>query len=161
MERAVFKMPVIFVDDITVSKQFYQNLFNLTIEHDFGENIVFKDAFSLWQQQRAENIIFSASRSSHPDTDKTVELYFETEDIQELWHQINENNIEVIHGLKAEAWGQRTCRMYDPDGYIVEIAEPMTAVVQRLAATGMKPAAIAQKTQMNENAVQRILSAQQ
>ena len=161
MAQAVFKMPVIFVDDVTVSKQFYQNLFKLTIEHDFGENIVFKDGFSLWQRQHAVNIIFSASHSSHPDTDKTVELYFETEDIQELWHHIKESGIEVIHGLKAEAWGQRTCRMYDPDGYIIEVAEPMAAVVQRLAATGMRSAAIARKTQLSENAVQQILSAQQ
>lgn len=161
MARAVFKMPVLFVDDITVSKQFYQNLFNLTIEHDFGENIVFKDGFSLWQWKRAEHIIFSASRHSPASTDKTVELYFETEDIQELWQHIKESGIEVIHGLKAEAWGQRTCRIYDPDGYIVEIAEPMDAVVQRLAATGMQSAAIARKTQLSENAVQRILSAQQ
>ncbi|MGC9308149.1 MAG: VOC family protein [Thermoplasmatota archaeon] len=161
MAQAVFKMPVIFVDDIAVSKQFYQNLFELTIEHDFGENIVFKDGFSLWQRQRAEHIIFGAPRGLPPDAGRQVELYFETEDIEDLWQHIQENDVEVIHGLKAEAWGQRTCRMYDPDGYIIEVAEPMAAVVQLLAATGMRPAAIARKTQLSENAVQQILSAQQ
>ena len=161
MVQAVFKMPVIFVDNITISKKFYQHLFNLEVEYDFGENIVFTDAFTLWQRQRSEDIIFGASRNLHPDAAKTMELYFETEDIEGLWRYIKKSNIEVIHELKTESWGQRTCRMYDPDGYIIEVAEPMTAAVRRLAATGMRLAAIARKTQLSENAVQQILSAQQ
>ena len=36
-----FSMPVIMVDDIRRSKSFYQDLFDLEIEEDFGEYISF------------------------------------------------------------------------------------------------------------------------
>lgn len=92
--------------------------------------------------------------------DKSVELYFEV-DIERMWRHLQRSDIEVIRGPKSEAWGQRTCRVYDPDRYIVEIAEPMDAVVRRLASTDIQAAAIARKTQLNEEAVAEMLSAQQ
>lgn len=161
MIQVAYKMPVLFVDDIETSKRFYRNLLGLDVMHDFGENIVFRDAVSLWQRQRAETIIHGAPRKQPSDTDKPVELYFETDDITALWQQLQRSDVDVIHGLKEEPWGQRTCRIYDPDRYILEIAEPMEAVVRRLASADMNTAAIARKTQLDEDAVARILRAQQ
>lgn len=161
MTLAAFKMPVICVDDIQTSKQFYQYLLSLDVEHDFGENIVFRDAFSLWQHRRTDLIIFGAPRNPPSDIDKTVELYFETDDIGALWQHLQQSGIEVIHAPREEAWGQRTLRFYDPDRYIVEIAEPMDAVVRRLVSTGMNHEAIARKTKLGHDVVAGILAAQQ
>ncbi len=161
MARATYMMPVLFVDDIGTAKQFYQSLFDLDIEHDFGENIVFKNAFSLWQRKRAITVIHGTTRKQAPATDKPVELYFETTDIQELWRHIQRHDVDVIHEPREEPWGQRTLRIHDPDGYIIEIAEPMNAVVTRLAAAGMQSADIARKTQMSKSTIGQILTAQQ
>jgi predicted enzyme related to lactoylglutathione lyase len=154
-------MPVLFVDDIKTATEFYQDLFELDIEHDFGENIVFKNAFSLWQQERAITIIHGTPRKQAPAMDKPVELYFETPNIEELWRQVQRHDVDVIHEPREEPWGQRTCRIHDPDGYIIEIAEPMNAVVTRLAAAGMQPADIARKTQMSKSTIEQILTGQQ
>jgi predicted enzyme related to lactoylglutathione lyase len=117
MECIKFVMPVIFVDNIAVSKEFYQYVFSLEIENDFGENVVFANSFSIWQKKRAEEIIFGSKRES-PMSEmrvKNVELYFETGKIEEIWKKIKTKSIKVIHGPKEEVWGQRTLRFYDPD----------------------------------------------
>ena len=46
MNKTRFSMPVIFVNSIETSKKFYQDIFALEIEQDFGENIVFKNSIS-------------------------------------------------------------------------------------------------------------------
>lgn len=107
MTKINFSMPVIFVDDIKVSKDFYQNIFSLEVEIDFGENIVFKDAFSIWQKNRAEKIIFenkiiTGKREGHND----VELYFESINIESIWEKIRSSKVEIIHPIKEESWGQ-------------------------------------------------------
>jgi len=58
MSKIQFMMQVIFVEDVKRSREFYQNIFSLEVEMDFGENIVFKEAFSIWQRDRAMRIIF-------------------------------------------------------------------------------------------------------
>lgn len=143
-------MPVLLVNDIDTSKQFYQDIFSLEIENDFGENIVFRDSFSIWERTRAEEIIFRGSQviESNPEDIKNVELYFETNNIETIWNMIKAKDIEVIHGLQEEPWGQRTLRILDPDNYIIEIAEPLDQVVLRFIKAGLTDSEVAKKTQM-------------
>jgi predicted enzyme related to lactoylglutathione lyase len=152
-----YSMPVLFVKDIEISKTFYQELFALKIENDFGENIVFKDGFSLWQKKRAEDIIFNSDQRVNPHERKNVELYFETQDIEQIWIKIKKKAIDFIHGLREEPWGQRNLRFYDPDKYIIEIAEPMEEVVLRLSKAGKTEEEISNRTQMPLEAVIKIL----
>lgn len=124
MIKTTFSMPVIFVNNIATSKKFYQDIFSLEIEHDFGENVVFKNSISLWQKKRAEEIIYgSVKQSRFNGSIKAVELYFETEDIEAIFDLLKEKRIEMIHGLKEEIWGQRTLRVYDPDKFIRPVAK--------------------------------------
>ncbi len=153
-------MTVIFVKNIEVSKQFYQQLFGLNIKHDFGENVIFNDAFSLWQKKRAHQIIFEKEPDQVEKINmKNTELYFETDDLESIWTKIKQQDtIKIIHGIKEEQWGQRTIRIYDPDRFIIEIAEPMETVVRRLAQTEASMDNISQKTQLPITAVQQILN---
>ncbi|MBD3227875.1 MAG: hypothetical protein GF329_06775 [Candidatus Lokiarchaeota archaeon] len=88
---------------------------------------------------------------------QNVELYFETNEIEELSELINEKDIEIIHGLKEENWGQRTIRIYDPDKFIIEIAEPMSNVIIRYYKSGKSLEKISKKTQMPLNTIKTIL----
>ncbi|NHI95036.1 MAG: glyoxalase/bleomycin resistance/dioxygenase family protein [Candidatus Lokiarchaeota archaeon] len=148
MTLVKFSMPVIFVKDISVSKQFYQDVLALEIENDFGENIIFKNAFSIWQEKRAEEIIFGSFKNEIVKEKKNLELYFESSDIETINKRIKAKNIEIIHDLKEEPWGQRTLRFYDPDKFIIEIAEPLDAVIIRLHKMKVPIKEIAKKTQM-------------
>lgn len=152
-------MPVIFVKDIYISKTFYQKLFSLEVEMDFGENIVFKNAFSIWQRARAEKIIFQKDTVYETKGDRNnFELYFETEDIELIWKKVLSIGVEIVHPIKEEQWGQRVFRIYDPDRFIIEIAEPMSRVVKRFNQLGLSEEEISIKTQMGLDLVKNIIS---
>jgi catechol 2,3-dioxygenase-like lactoylglutathione lyase family enzyme len=55
--------------------------------------------------------------------------------------------------------GQRVFRVYDPDGHIVELGEPMPVVILRFVSQGMSAEAIAQRTSMPVPIVQQIIQA--
>jgi len=161
MTKINFSMPVIFVDDIKISKDYYQNILSLEVEMDFGENIVFKNAFSIWQKNRAENLIFggkiiSEKREGH----NNVELYFETIDIESVWEKILSSKVKIIHPIKEESWGQRVFRVYDPDKFIIEVAEPMDQVIKRFYRLGLSDENISIKTQMPLEVVKKSISEQ-
>lgn len=152
-------MPVIFVEDIEVSREFYQNIFSLEVEADFGENVVFKKAFSIWQKNRAKKIIFGNKIiSERKETINNIELYFETINIESIWEKISSSKLEIIHPLKEELWGQKVFRFYDPDKFIIEVAEPMSEVIKRFHRLGMSKNDISVKTQMPLKAVKKIIS---
>ena len=152
-----FQMPVLLVKDISISKKFYQEIFSLEIENDFGANIVFKNAFSIWEVNRAEEIIFKSQRIPDLNDKKYLELYFESNKIEEISKIIQEKSIEIIHGLKEEPWGQKTIRFFDPDNFIIEIAEPIERVVSRLSNSGLSHEEISIKTQLPLENVKEIL----
>jgi catechol 2,3-dioxygenase-like lactoylglutathione lyase family enzyme len=156
-----YEMTVLFVSDVSISKDFYQNVFSLEVEHDFGENIVFKDAFSIWQRKRVEEIVFGSNQKIDNNGIKNVELYFETAEIDKIWEKIKAKEIEIIHGLKEEPWGQRTLRFFDPDHYIIEVAEPLRNVVLRLVKEGLPDSKIAEKTQIPPETVKKIRNSEQ
>lgn len=159
MDKIKFLMPVIFVEDIKVSKDFYQNIFSLEVEMDFGENIIFRDAFSIWQKNRAEKIIYQENIDSEKKLGpNNVELYFETVNIESIWLKIISSKVEIIHSIKEESWGQRVFRFYDPDKFIIEVAEPMSEVIKRFHKRGLLEENISKKTQMPLEAVKKCLS---
>lgn len=159
MDKIKFLMPVIFVEDIKVSKDFYQNIFSLEVEMDFGENIIFRDAFSIWQKNHAEKIIYQENIDSEKKLGpNNVELYFETVNIESIWLKIISSKVEIIHSIKEESWGQRVFRFYDPDKFIIEVAEPMSEVIKRFHQRGLLEENISKKTQMPLEAVKKCLS---
>ena len=159
MSKIQFMMPVIFVEDVKRSREFYQNIFSLEVEMDFGENIVFKDAFSIWQRSRAMSIIFdNINLDEKINNYRDIELYFETLDIESVWEKVRSSNLEIIHPIKEESWGQRVFRLYDPDKHIIEVAEPMSEVVIRFHKAGLSEENISIKTQMPKEIIRKIIS---
>ncbi len=158
MPKIQFMMPVIFVEDVKRSREFYQNIFSLEVEMDFEENIVFKEAFSIWQRNRAMCIIFDNKNLNEKINNyKDVELYFETSDIESVWDKVRSSNLEIIHPIKEESWGQTVFRLYDPDKHIIEVAEPMSEVVIRFHKSRLSEETISIKTQMPIEIVRKII----
>ncbi len=145
---ARFVMPVLFVADIEVSKQFYKDVFGLSIEHDFGANVVFADAFSLWQRDSAFGIIHDSKPGPAPHG-KEIELYFETGDLETRAAALRGiKEVTLVHDIVEQPWGQRAFRFQDPDGFIIEVAETMDSVVLRLLRAGMGGEEVHKKTMM-------------
>ena len=61
------------------------------------------------------------------------------------------------HGIMEQPWGQRVMRFYDPDDYIIEVGEPLDAVVKRMAQQGLTEEEIAERSSIPLEFVQMML----
>ncbi len=152
-----FQSSVIFVKDIKASRQFYEGLLGQKVLMDHGPNVGFEGGFAIWQADHARQTIFGrspgeASRLGH----ENCELYFETNDLDALLTRVSNAGVQFVHPLREQPWGQRVFRLYDPDGHIVEVGEPMPVVISRFLAQGMTVEQIAQHTSMPTEIVQAI-----
>jgi predicted enzyme related to lactoylglutathione lyase len=146
---------VLLVSDIERSKRFYQDLFGQEIAMDVGLNVGFTSGLALWQRDYALTVIHGKAVESRMGND--VEIYFETEEIDEVWEMIRARDIAIVHEIREQPWCQRVFRVYDPDQFVVEVAEPMDAVVRRLQKADHSEAEIVQKTMMPAAIVRAIL----
>ena len=96
------------------------------------------EALDLIFQEKAQEIKVGTSNS---------EIYFETEDLDDLYKRLAEEG-RVIHSIRTHPWGQRAFRVYDPDDHIIEFAESMESVVLRLHNEGFSLEEIANKSMM-------------
>ncbi len=127
--------PVLFVKDAGVSTKFYTDLLGCTVVMDNGgANITFKEGFTVWQVWEGnvisqtigvENITNSSSASR-------FELCFETDELDNVYKALKDNNVRFLHELNTELWGQRTIRFYDPDGHLIEVGEEMPIFLKRI-----------------------------
>lgn len=158
---AKFLSAVIFVRDIQVSRAFYENLLGQKVAMDHGVNVGYEAGFALWQKVHAHEIIFGgkAERETGPLGRRNFELYFETEELERALEQVTQAGVEFVHPLFEQPWGQRVFRIYDPDGHIVELGEPMSAPVARLLAAGLSLEQIAQQTAMPVEIIRQMAEA--
>ena len=143
-----YEASVIFVKDMVVSRAFYEGLLGRTVMADHGENILYVGGLSLWQAEHASSIIFGRRGIRKKWGHDNLELYFESDDISSEFERLQAAGVQLIHEVHEEPWGQRTFRCWDPDGHIVEVAEPMPAVIKRLFDQGYKPEDIVKRTSM-------------
>ncbi|MBN1288548.1 MAG: VOC family protein [Actinobacteria bacterium] len=154
----VFVAAVVFVNNISTSREFYENILGMRVEMDNGPNILYEGGLSLWQEDRALSIIYGTDTGKDmPLGRNNIELYFESGELEAVKAQLEKRGIGFIQDIHDEPWGQRSLRFTDPDGHIVEIAEPMPATVKRLAEEGMPVREIADKTSMPRETVLKML----
>ena len=121
-----FINPVVFVKDIERSKQFYQNIIGLDILSDAGMFVLFENHFSIHQARELEATVFGENTSSSEEDQgkRNLLLYFESDELEDMFIALD-NQVNIIHPIIQQTWGQKVFRFYDPDGHIVEIGEPM------------------------------------
>lgn len=132
-----FKLALLAVKSVAVSKQFYAEVFEQEVVLDLGRNVTFSGGFAIQEDfdwltgVPAESIV----KKSH-----NMELYFEVEDFDAfLDHLAKFKTIEYVHPPKKHEWQQRVVRIYDPDQHIIEIGESMGVIVRRYLEAGLSP----------------------
>lgn len=125
----------IAVKDVSLSKKFYQDLFDLEVFQDYGVNVSF-GAISL---QQNFDWLLGIPKESVVEKSHNMELYFEETDFDGFLLKLeNYSNIRYVgQGVKEASWGQRTVAFYDLDGHIIEVGENMKMVVRRFLDLGM------------------------
>lgn len=137
----------LFVKDIEVSKEFYINTLGQQVDLDFGKNVIFKSGFAIWEIRKdhliPENLGYENLLNK---SCSRFELYFETEDITEIFNLLKNKNVNFFHEIHEEIWGQQTIRFFDPDNHLIEIGESMATFIGKFHRQGMTPEQISEKT---------------
>lgn len=151
-----FHSSVIFVSDITISKDFYCKILHQEIENDFGNNVSLKCGISLWQVPDWHHLNNSFYQKGN--VNKAFEIYFETLDFDATINILLSNQIKIAHNVIEESWGQKTIRIYDPDNNLIEIGESLETFIKRMFAQGMLKDQIVQKTGVPIEKIDQILA---
>jgi catechol 2,3-dioxygenase-like lactoylglutathione lyase family enzyme len=148
----------LFVKDIEISKDFYCNTLKLEIDLDFGKNVIFKAGFTIWEIQN-NHIIASTLGYERVNNDlyNRFELYYETENLPEIFNYLNSQEIKFLHEIHEEPWGQQTIRFFDPDNHLIEIGESMGQFVNRFYKQGMTLEQINRKTSIPIDEIRRLI----
>ena len=141
-----FQGPAVLVKDIDASRRFYEQALGQQVLADHGPHLVL-GGFFLWQADHAAPIMLGrGAQAPAPLGQGNFELYFETEDLDQAWQQAEEHGATALHPMVEQPWGQRGFRLADPDGHVVEVAEPLTALVARLLDSGLSPEQVSERT---------------
>jgi len=142
-----FRCPLIVVQDIQISQNFYEQVLEQKVKFDFGENIVFEGDFSIQQKKCFASMLMLEESHIHEGCNH-FELYFEEEDMDRFIKKLKDTpDIRYIHPLLEHPWGQRVIRFYDPDLHIIEVGESMIHVVRRFISQGFSIEETAIRTQ--------------
>ena len=150
-----FQSAVIFVKDIQKSRKFYEEVLAQTVIIDHGPNVGF-EGFALWEAQHANQIIGNHA-TPEPLGQNNLELYFESPELDAVLARFNETKTPFVHDIHEQPWGQRVLRVFDPDGHIVEVGEPMPVVILRFASQGLSVIEIAERSSMPVEIVKQII----
>mgnify|MGYP001767276583 CR=1 FL=1 len=148
---------VLFVDDVTKSKDFYVNVMDREVSMDINNiNVGFTGGLAIWERKYATNAIF-ARQAVKPGNREDFEIYFETGDIDGFYQNVILKKAKILHPIQTQPWQQRVFRLYDPDGYIIEAAETMTETVKRLYRENPSVDEVAKLTFMHRESVQAMI----
>jgi predicted enzyme related to lactoylglutathione lyase len=149
---------VLFVNNINTSKEFYEKVLGQEIALEINNiNIGFKSGLALWDKEYATKLIFDKGLKDISENNN-LEIYFETNTIDRMYKKVQELSIKIIHEINTQPWQQRVFRFYDPDNFIIEVAETMEEVIRRLNKENLTIEAIADKTFMPKEIIQAILN---
>jgi len=142
-----FTSPLIVVESMERSREFYEKVLNQKVKLDFGANITFEGDFSLQTKSSWQNFI-NKDESQIAQKSNNFELYFEEDDFKNFTAHLNSfDSIEFVHKVKEYPWGQKVVRFYDPDYHIIEVGESMRSVIKRFLASGMSIEETAERSQ--------------
>ena len=115
-----YKNPLVLVKDVENSKKFYTEVLGLKIVSDYNTFILFQVGFAIHDATLYYNYV---NRTDVKLEDITCAFYFTVDNLNELYQKLQENDIELVHEIHEEEWGEKIIRCYDPDRHVIEIGE--------------------------------------
>ena len=129
-----YRLPVLAVRNIEISKKFYHDLFDQTVALDLGHSVTFSGGFAI-QEDFDQFVDIPKCTILHQSNN--MELYFEVDDFDAFMIKLHGFlDVELVHPPKMYEWHQRVVRLYDPDWHMVEVGESMEVVARRLLREG-------------------------
>lgn len=124
-----FKLALLAVKNVEVSKKFYEELFDQKVVLDLGKNVTFSGGFAI---QEDFPWLTGIPKDSVKDKSNNMELYFEVDDFEAFIKKLEGfGSINYVCRPMKHEWQQRVVRIYDPDFHIIEIGESMKVIARR------------------------------
>jgi len=126
--RIKFAHIIIQSRDIPASRHFYAQVLKIPVLKDWGNNggFLLKGDIAVVGQLQYDLLIFKKNEEAfyRRNESERVSLYFETDDPDGALERVKLSGAKIIHEIEEQPWGQLFFRVYDPDGHIVDIADP-------------------------------------
>lgn len=114
---------LLVVKNIEKSRQFYHDLFGLTMILDNNGNMILTEGLVLQDERIWRDFI---GKDIIPQNN-SCEMYFEEKDIEAFVLKLEKlyPSIQYVNKLMTHSWGQKVIRFYDLDGNLIEVGTPI------------------------------------
>lgn len=115
----------LFVEDLAKAKDFYRRVFDLPVEFEDENSVVFKfgaTMINLLKTTAVKELIEPAAMASAASGAQLV-FTIAVDDVDAMCAQLAVRGVSLLNGPMDRPWGIRTASFQDPDGYIWEIAK--------------------------------------
>jgi catechol 2,3-dioxygenase-like lactoylglutathione lyase family enzyme len=151
---------VLITTQLSVLRKFYTKTLGFRVIDDFGACIVLDCGISIWEPGNGHAV--HAQRRVKQSRRFPFELCLEADTAREFdlfAKKLERSGLPLLHGVKTEAWGQRTLRLQDPDGNLLEWGESIPCFVRRLHRAGNSVSEVASTTGIAAQRVRTLIRA--
>lgn len=115
----------LFVEDLPATKQFYQEVFGLSVHYEDEVSAVFNfgnTLVNLLQATEAPELIEPAVVAP-PEAGSRFQFTIDVDDVDAMCAELAARGVELLNGPIDRPWGIRTASFRDPAGHIWELAK--------------------------------------
>ncbi|WP_349358539.1 VOC family protein [Stappia sp.] len=123
-----FRYTILYVEDVARTLAFYERAFGLETgflheSGDYGELVTGRTKLAFSSRALMTQLGKAPARAD-PQA-PVFEIALETDDVAGTLARARAAGAGLVQDVRAEAWGQTTAYVSDPDGYLVEICSPV------------------------------------
>jgi catechol 2,3-dioxygenase-like lactoylglutathione lyase family enzyme len=115
----------LFVEDLAQARRFYEEVFRLPVVFEDEVSAVFKfgeTLVNLLQAGEGPELVAPANVAS-PDAGVRFQFTLNVDDVDAMCAELQSRGVELLNGPVDRPWGIRTASFRDPGGHIWEIAK--------------------------------------
>ncbi|CAN5354668.1 VOC family protein [soil metagenome] len=115
----------LFVEDLAAAKQFYREVFGLTVKFEDDDSAVFdfgNTIINLLKTTAARELIEPAEVAPR-EAGSRLQFTIEVDDVDAMCAELAKRGVVLLNGPMDRPWGVRTASFSDPGGHIWEIAK--------------------------------------
>ena len=115
----------LFTEDLTATRQFYQDVFGLPVAFEDDNSAVFNfgnTLINLLKTTEAPELIAPAPVAP-PEAGSRAQFTIQVDDVDALCAELTARGVALLNGPLDRPWGIRTACFRDPGGHIWEIAK--------------------------------------
>jgi len=115
----------LFVEDLAAAKQFYAEVFGVSVTFEDDASVVFDFGNTLVNLLKAAAALelIDPAAVAPPEAGARLQLTIEVDDVDAMCAELSRRGVTLLNGPMNRPWGVRTATFRDPGGHIWEIAK--------------------------------------